>query len=238
MNIGSILRSVAGYTRAETDNSADRSIRLAVIDPAYSGSGLPKVTFEGESVMSAKGYSFAESYFPTGMDRVVMLPVGNTYLIAGAVDDTTTNLVKRVAAMEGRPRGFVAEVTANANSAGTTSATFVDVAGMTFNASVFSGRAYKLELSYRGTQSSVANDVAVLALVAGGVVLTDVFGPPLPTVNSARGGGSIFATHRPGFTGTVTYKVQIRRGAGSGSVLLAAQPNAIATLLLTDVGPI
>lgn len=102
--VESFLRTVAGYTRAQTDGSADRACRIAVIDPAYS-SGNPKVTFEGESTMSTKGYPFLDSYTPTATDRVVLIPVGTTYLIVGAIDDATNNIAERLDAL---PKGLIA----------------------------------------------------------------------------------------------------------------------------------
>lgn len=117
------LDTVAGYTRAKTDGSADKPVRLAVVDPAYSA-GLPKVTFEGESTMSAKGYAFIESYVPVAGQRVAMVPVGTTYLIVGAVDSGTGNIASRV--------GIPHSVNLNGANAGatTTSATYVDMTGV------------------------------------------------------------------------------------------------------------
>lgn len=88
------LEAVAGYTRNAPSNgssSADRPIRLAVIDPAYAPfsspypNGIPaaRVTFEGESTLSGKYYPIASGFIPAPGNRVYMVPVGTTYLIAG-----------------------------------------------------------------------------------------------------------------------------------------------------------
>ena len=61
-----------------------RGARLATIDPDYA-SGVPRVTFDGDSTLSAGGFPFIESYDPSPEDRVVMLPVGNSYVILGSV---------------------------------------------------------------------------------------------------------------------------------------------------------
>jgi hypothetical protein len=97
------LQAIAGYTRnAPSDGStgADnappstkRSIRLATIDPAYSSFGTPypngiapaRVTFEGEDTLSGKYYPVAAGLIPYAGQRVYLLPVGTTYMIAGAV---------------------------------------------------------------------------------------------------------------------------------------------------------
>jgi hypothetical protein len=100
----SFLKTIAGYTRAETDGSADKACRIAAIDPAYT-TGNPKVTFEGESTLSGKGYPFLSSYTPVAGDRVVLLPVGTTYMIIGKID----NGVRSIATLlNAAPKGLIA----------------------------------------------------------------------------------------------------------------------------------
>lgn len=64
-----------------------RPNRLAVVDPAYVAGSfpgtLPRVTFEGESTLSAKRYNVAGTYSPQPGHRVLMVPVGSTYVIVG-----------------------------------------------------------------------------------------------------------------------------------------------------------
>jgi len=87
------LDGISGYVRTSTDGSADKGIRLAVIDPAYDpfdppypdGIPLPRVTFEGEATLSGKHYAVASGYVPQPGARVYMVPIGKTWLIAGAV---------------------------------------------------------------------------------------------------------------------------------------------------------
>lgn len=86
------LESVAGYSRdivKGSQGSAAMPVRLAVIDPAYVAGSfpgtLPKVTFEGEDTLSTKRYPVVSGYSPIPSDRVVMLPVGSTYMILGKV---------------------------------------------------------------------------------------------------------------------------------------------------------
>jgi hypothetical protein len=88
----SFLDGVSGYVRKSTNGAADKGIRLATIDPAYDafdppypdGIPLPKVTFEGEATLSGKTYAVASGYVPSPGARVWMVPIGNTWLIAGA----------------------------------------------------------------------------------------------------------------------------------------------------------
>lgn len=90
------LQAIAGYTRnapSSGSSSAERPIRLAVVDPSYSAfSGIypdgvnpARVTFEGESTLSGKYYPVAVGYVPGPSQRVWMVPIGTTYMIAGAV---------------------------------------------------------------------------------------------------------------------------------------------------------
>lgn len=78
------LSTLAGVARAGVP---DRSAKIATIDPAYVASSypgtLPRVTFDGETVLSTRRY--ASLYAPTPNDRVVMLPVGTTYVILGKI---------------------------------------------------------------------------------------------------------------------------------------------------------
>ncbi len=94
------LDAVAGYTRSGSESSADRPVRLARVDPAYTpfgaGSGYPnsvppaKVTFEGESTLSTRAYAVAGGFVPAANVRVVMVPIGTTYIVAGAATSYTS----------------------------------------------------------------------------------------------------------------------------------------------------
>lgn len=87
-----LLQDLAAFVTATKDpSSADRPVRLATVDSAYT-SGWPKVTFDGESALSQKAYPHLDSYVPARGDRVVLVPVGTTYLIIGAVSSTGAGL--------------------------------------------------------------------------------------------------------------------------------------------------
>lgn len=87
------LDGISGFVRTSTTNSADKPIKIAVIDPDYDpfvspypdAVPLPRVTFEGETTLSGKTYPVASGYVPQPEARVYMVPIGTTYLIAGAV---------------------------------------------------------------------------------------------------------------------------------------------------------
>jgi hypothetical protein len=76
-----------GNTYLGANSSSDMPNRLAVIDPAYIGVGFPHVTFEGESTLSGKPFAIAGTYVARASDRVVMIPVGTTYLILDSVQN-------------------------------------------------------------------------------------------------------------------------------------------------------
>lgn len=87
-----LLGDIAAFVAATAEpSSADKPVRLATVDPAYA-SGWPKVTFDGESTLSGKTYPHIDSYSPAKNDRVVLVPVGTTYLIIGAVSSTGAGL--------------------------------------------------------------------------------------------------------------------------------------------------
>lgn len=89
----SFLEAVAGFSRGRGLSSAERPIRLAVVDPAYDpwstypGAPPPaRVTFEGESTLSGKAYPIVGGFIPRAGVRVWLLPVGSTYIIGGQLD--------------------------------------------------------------------------------------------------------------------------------------------------------
>lgn len=95
MEARDFLSTLAGVARAG-NGSADRPARLAVVDPAFSPSSypatLPRVTFEGETVMSTRRYAVAGNYVPRPSDRVLMAPVGTTYAILGAIPGSAASV--------------------------------------------------------------------------------------------------------------------------------------------------
>jgi hypothetical protein len=83
------LRTVRGPQRR---TSANRPIRLAVVDPAYDPfTSWPnvappaRVTFEGETTLTGKAYPIADGFIPRAGQRVWLQPIGNSYLISGSI---------------------------------------------------------------------------------------------------------------------------------------------------------
>ncbi len=97
MDAVGFLDAVAGYTEAtKQTGSSDRPIRLATIAATYNPySGYPSppadptVVFDGETDPSGKAYPYVQGFIPAPGQRVWMVPIGTTYLIAGAVGADT-----------------------------------------------------------------------------------------------------------------------------------------------------
>ena len=92
------LDGLSGFMRNSTGDSSDRPIRIAKIDPAYdpfagsypNATDPARVIFEGETTVSGKAYPVASGYVPQPGARVYLVPIGNSWLIAGAVTQYTT----------------------------------------------------------------------------------------------------------------------------------------------------
>jgi hypothetical protein len=85
--------------------------RLATVDPAFTGTGNPKVTFDGETTMSQKAYPYVGNV-PGGGDRVVMEPIGDTWYILGALGGST-GFYRDIKLFSGGPPADVEDITAN-----------------------------------------------------------------------------------------------------------------------------
>lgn len=82
-----LLNNVTGYgnaPRGPKPPAQDRPPKMGTVDPAYIGSGPAKVTFDGETSMSSKAYVVV-GIAPAASDRVVLFPVGKTYIIVGTL---------------------------------------------------------------------------------------------------------------------------------------------------------
>ena len=79
------FEAVREYDKS-ADNEESRGFgRCATIDPNYTGLGPARVLFDGETVLSQKSYHFLDNP-PRANTRVVMFPIGPTYVIMGMVN--------------------------------------------------------------------------------------------------------------------------------------------------------
>lgn len=87
----SFLKTLGAYLEAQTaDQSSNQPALLGTIDSAYAGVGLPRVKFDGEGLTSDKVFAISGSYNPVANDRVVLIPVGTTYMILNKVLNSYT----------------------------------------------------------------------------------------------------------------------------------------------------
>lgn len=59
---------------------ATRDARLGTVDPAYA-SGRPRVTLDGTTALSPAGFPRNNNYTPVAGDRVLLLPVGSSFVV-------------------------------------------------------------------------------------------------------------------------------------------------------------
>jgi hypothetical protein len=95
-----ILHALGGYQEQRKLGDpapplAVRSVRLAVIDPAYdaqltwpAAAPNPLVRFEGEDDLTLEDFAYLNGYVPSAGDRVLMVQIGTTWVIIGKVDHT------------------------------------------------------------------------------------------------------------------------------------------------------
>jgi hypothetical protein len=125
-------------------------------------------------------------------------------------------------------------VTLTANSAANTSATLADLTGATTTVPVINGRSYEISFRCRGVQSTVANDVIQIALLAAGTQVADGFF--IATGTSARAAPIMYGVFDCVSSGSVTFKVQYARNSGTGNCVIAAAGTPM-YLLVRDIGP-
>jgi len=82
------MDAVGVYLDSSNDVAKEGQIRLATIDQDYGGTGNARVVFDGETVVSTKAYT-PLGFTPTPGTRVVMMPVGGSYVIIGQLGTGT-----------------------------------------------------------------------------------------------------------------------------------------------------
>ena len=253
----SIMESIAGYAGAQRDSAADRPMKIATIDPAYDPFAaypavpvLPKVTFDGEGTLSGKRYPYVAGYLPAPGDRVWMVPIGSTYLIAGAVENKAAiglyqrssmatyrtvfgggahiEVVSGVAALSVAwpgPLGIQAAPVATSSngtaSVGTTETRDAVIPTYTFT-SLGTTRRYRWTYSGVVLNGSVASDTFVLRVRDGGA--------STPTAASTQVGRDIaYSVSAVGTPGRQTFNA-------TGTFTAAAGTRTLAPFLLRTAG--
>jgi hypothetical protein len=238
----SFLQSVKGYVGTDkTPESANKPVKLAVIDPAYSG-GLPKVRFEGESTVSAKGYPFLNSYLPVASDRVVLMPAGTTYVIVGKIDDTVNNLVSRVAALEATPatpnvphsQSFNGGASSQTIASGTGATAYANVTGLalaTFDKRLAS-TAIVVDLGV-GFFATVASSEVRFGVSVDGAAAVDIVNFFINPANThLYASGSVRITGLA--AGTRSFQIQWRRVSATTATVITRNGSDWGSLKVTE----
>lgn len=84
----SLLDSILGYAKDEHAPTPpeDRPAKIGTVDPAFDPAlaAAARVTFDGEATLTARAYPWLDEP-PAAGSRVVLIPVGKSYVIAGPI---------------------------------------------------------------------------------------------------------------------------------------------------------
>lgn len=236
----SFLATIGGYlARDQAGASANRPVKLATVDPTYTGTGPPRVTFDGETTLSSKVYAFVDSYRPAAGDRVALIPVGTTYLIAGKIDNSATGRPVRTVNLQ----SLYIAATGDLNPIGTS---YQDIPGCSRTFSVSNSTAVALVDGvywYEATSNSTnPSDTAVGALTVDGTVWvppeqtlvgesTSVF---RPGATPSAGANGTYPQHWrvPLTVGSHTLKLQAKRSGTIGTWRVRALHSTLKILVL------
>lgn len=234
-----ILASMTGVAQGNLNGSADKRIKQARIDPAFVASSfltgtLPKVTFEGETTLSAKFYAVASPYWPHPNDRVWMVPIGTTYLIAGSIEPSQASVYVGKNLYIPGVRTRVNQNIINVNSANITVITTVQ----TLIANVITGRWYEVGWYGnvgldQGSGQTVSSYVNTVRLNGGNI--RRLRSPTTGGSNSSIYGFNVKLEFQATTTGPLTFTGLLER-AGTGNVFLSVPtPDEVVVMYLDYV---
>ncbi len=232
------LRTIKGFTEANSaSNVENRPIKLGSVDYDYDptdflGGIYPRILFDGEKTISQKRYKTMAGYYPLPGHRVVLVPVGTTYLIIGTVDtapqDMKVDIFSTVGAdtWEKPPGARVIRVQVQAGG-GAGGGVVTTAAGEACAGGGGAGGAYA-ESWFAATE--VADSVTVTVgsggtggTGTGGSGTTSSFGSQVTGSGGPGGGSTGTATSNAGISGatsasqTMTGDIQIAgQGGGAG----------------------
>lgn len=106
------LEAVAGYGIEKPPTAAaQRGPKLAAVADDYSGTGAAAVVFDGESVAGLRTYVALQPV--VAEQRVVMLPVGHTYVILGDLEAGLADELAAIATLAGDNDARLDDLTAD-----------------------------------------------------------------------------------------------------------------------------
>lgn len=232
-----ILRATSGYQESESKVSSDKPVKQARVDPDFVAASfltgtLPRVTFEGEVTLSTKVYSVASPYWPHPGDRVWMVPIGTTYLIAGSVEPADASVYVGQNLYLPGVRTRVNQSIVETNSANVTTITVVQ----TLVAAVITERWYEvgwygnvgLDQGSGQTVSSYVNTVRL-----NGTNIRRVRSPTTGGSNSTIYGFNVKIEFQAGVTGAITLHGLLERN-GTGNVFLSVPTDDEVVVMYLD----
>jgi hypothetical protein len=224
----SFLKTLGAYLEAQgADQSANQPALLGTIDSAYAGIGLPRVKFDGESVTSDKVFAITGSYNPVANDRVVLIPVGTTYMILNKIVTSYTAPPTAVPAVQTTGAvQFTSTITiTNSNQ---------DLAGTTFVTTSKANVQGLIIASYDVEITGTAGDIFEGQILVDGAALT---GSAAGKVHSSLLGRVNVSSAWP-FTlasiGSHNFRLQALK-VNNGSTVITYQNHTRLTVLLGDM---
>lgn len=205
----SFLDSIAGYTDNNPNvapTSADRPIKLATINPLWT-SGACQVTFDGETLLSGKSYFWLSSYTPVAGQRVVMIPVGQSYVIAGAA----IGAVPAAPPLSSNRLIGLAENTADSGGVSSTTDAIVIICTVP----VVAGALYRIMFTGM-TESTVATDLAVMKIKASSNQLQQFTNRANSGTASQSNGFTVSVIWTATSTTSIQFQGTLNRGVGTG----------------------
>jgi hypothetical protein len=224
------LQDVAGYTQAQLHaGSADRPVKLATIDPTYNpetfaAGTLPRITYDGETVLTTKRYPVVGMYWPQPGDRVVMLPAGHTYAILGAVSSYP------------RAVGYLLKQTVVFTASGSfTKASYPGLRAVRVRCQAAGGGGAAAVTTAGGT-TSAGNGGGAGGYAEAFAVASDLATTEAVTVGTGGAGGTTGAGSAGGDSALDTISGEVRATGGAGGATLAAQSAAVSNTSRSDGG--
>lgn len=185
-----LLNNVGGYVatpRGSKPPAQDRPPKMGVVDPAYAGGNSAKVTFDGETSMSAKAYVII-GILPASSDRVVLFPVGKTYVIAGNLSGGSAALMARLVALEKGAEYLLVKPTNLVNcalaSSGLGEITFTAQTSFDFEFASALADNYKLEFRFTSAAAATLVYAQAKATGTGGAVTATGYTPQVVQVGT------------------------------------------------------
>lgn len=78
-----VIKDTSQHTNKRTIQNP--YLKMAQVDPSYTGSGRPNLIFPGDETASAKAYPYLSSYSPEAADYVLIAKVHGTWVIIGKI---------------------------------------------------------------------------------------------------------------------------------------------------------